>query len=106
MTTTIVTGPQSSIATYIPNGMGGRIRAIVDAKEYIVNRTRSGNWTSVNDITDFGSRISYDGFRGRLSELTAAGYVFDRRYNEVTGTLTSIRLVSFPVTNFHIVPTQ
>lgn len=98
MTQTIITHPQSSFKTKIPTG-DGYVTAVVTAKEYIVNRLRSGQWQTVNQLTQRG-KMSYDGARGRISELRQSGYVFESRRNS-RGETTAVRLISFPGTAFH-----
>lgn len=91
MTQTIMSHPQANIVTYPLQSDGTRRRTVVTSKQFILNRLLDGQ---THRISEFTRRISYDGFRGRISELRHAGYSFER-------TATTIRLVTLPgVTNF------
>lgn len=89
---TIITNPQASIATYVTTSSGARRKAMVTSKQFIFNKVRDLHW---HNVSEFTSRINHNGFRGRIAELSAAGFVFNRRYAK-DGRLTHIQLTSLP----------
>lgn len=96
MTKAIQTHPQASITTFVETTSGTRRKAVVTSKQYIFNRVKDFHWHSVGEFT---RRISRDGLRGRLSEMAAAGYQFNRRYDK-NGRLTHIQLKAVPGLGF------
>jgi DNA-binding transcriptional LysR family regulator len=88
----IQTHPQASIATTVIDNSGATRPAVVTSKQFLMNRLRDFHWHSVSEFT---TKISRSGIRGRLAELRAAGYDFATRYGP-NGRLTAVRLTTLP----------
>lgn len=97
----IKTNPQATIKTYVTDSAGQRRAAMVTTKQYVFNRMKDFQWHSVSEFT---ARMSRDGLRGRLSEMTSDGYEIARRYDK-QGRLTHVRLNGLPgIGNFISTP--
>lgn len=80
------------IKTYVTKPNGQRKCVEMTCPQFIFSKLSDFQWHTVSEFT---SRMSRDGMRGRISTLSNNGWEFAKRYDK-HGRLTHVRLVAVP----------